>query len=779
MAVTRAIAAVGLLAVVAAAARVDAGHESPFYPSFYPHEIHLESVSPAAAAGLLRQASIHAFVGADPFDGRSVPGDVAFVESLGSYVVLTLNTAVPALRGRAARCALSSRLGAMLARRGGAFVLHPYPVTPYHADYLEHYDLAESAKQRILRGPDNAGSGGRVSVRLSATGALAEHLARALGPISTAGWDARVETIDVGELIAAHAASLNGWQGPPWIKAGWYNAYLALGGTIVDPSTRAQVDRILHRLVDGEYHGSEEKANLERTFVSLLGPGCERAVIGYTVRRTFFNTEFSKGVQNVAYDSLEGVTSPIFIRTVKLKDFMWNGWLRIGIAGRPGAAWNPVGGFGDAFGRLLWAAVSDPALLPGPYNDGWIANRVDAETWEQLLQRLFGSGTGNGGVLSVPPDAVVPQAGSGGLEPVGADRRVRERVEYRVLASSFHDGTAMTAADVLYAYVFASHWGGRASGQARAGDPLVERSTESMRRALAGIKVLTTQRVVKDLGGDLKLTYDVPVIDVYVNQGPADPQQVAAIAPPWSTVPWHLLALMEEGVQRGVGAFSQEEAGRRGVAWLDLVRDQGTRTKLAAILDDLAARSYVPDALKRWVTPADARRRWSALREFYRTYGHFLVTNGPYRLKRWSGSGVTLEAFRDLSYPLGVGSFDKHALPRRAYITGIDLRGDRLEVRPEVERVIKYQRSYEIVRERLGSNTSGAIDTPSAVCRFVVVRADGQVVKSATAHLAGPGVYGIDLREGLGPGAYSIQVAVFLDDNQMNPEIKSVGYRRP
>src|SRR5205807_9870908 len=168
MAVTRAIAAVGLLAVVAAAARVDAGHESPFYPSFYPHEIHLESVPPAAAAGLLRQASIHAFVGADPFDGRSVPGDVAFVESLGGYVVLTLNTAVPALRGREARCALSSRLGAMLARRGGAFVLHPYPVTPYHADYLQHHDLAESAKRRILRGPDYAGSGGRVRVALGA-----------------------------------------------------------------------------------------------------------------------------------------------------------------------------------------------------------------------------------------------------------------------------------------------------------------------------------------------------------------------------------------------------------------------------------------------------------------------------------------------------------------------------------------------------------------------------------------------------------------------------------
>src|SRR5438445_8465284 len=247
----RAVAAAGLLAVVAAVVPVDAGHESPFSPSFYPPEIQLESVPPAAAAGLLRQASIQAFVGADPFDGRGAPVDVSSVETLGSYVVLTLNTAVPALRDRDARCALSSRLLAMLSRHTGEFVFHPYPVTPYHADYLEHYDLAESAKQRVLRGPGADGSGGRMSVRLSATGALAERLARALGPLSTAGWDARVETIDVGELIAAHAANLNGWRGPPWIKEGWFNAYLALGETIVDPSEKAQVDRILRRLQDG------------------------------------------------------------------------------------------------------------------------------------------------------------------------------------------------------------------------------------------------------------------------------------------------------------------------------------------------------------------------------------------------------------------------------------------------------------------------------------------------------------------------------------------------
>src|SRR5207302_5664815 len=46
------------------------GHESPFYPSYYPQEIRLETVAPEAAGRLLVNASIHAYVGGDPFAGR-------------------------------------------------------------------------------------------------------------------------------------------------------------------------------------------------------------------------------------------------------------------------------------------------------------------------------------------------------------------------------------------------------------------------------------------------------------------------------------------------------------------------------------------------------------------------------------------------------------------------------------------------------------------------------------------------------------------------------------
>src|SRR5207245_3040721 len=100
---------------------------------------------------------------------------------------------------------------------------------------------------------------------------------------------------------------------------------------------------------------------------------------GYTVRRERYGADYSQGVENVGYDALEGLASPIFPRTVKLRDFPWNGWLNVAAPQPPSSAWNPVvSGFGDAFGRLVWAALADSAFLPSPHGDGWIEHRRSA-----------------------------------------------------------------------------------------------------------------------------------------------------------------------------------------------------------------------------------------------------------------------------------------------------------------------------------------------------------------------------------------------------------------
>ena len=75
---------------------------------------------------------------------------------------------------------------------------------------------------------------------------------------------------------------------------------------------------------------------------------------------------------------------------------------------------------------------------------------------------------------------------------------------------------------------------------------------------------------------------------------PEDPEQDAVFAPPWSTLPWHLMVLMEEAVGRGWAAFSQAEAARRGVEWLDLVRSEEIKTRLAALVDQFEREGFSP-----------------------------------------------------------------------------------------------------------------------------------------------------------------------------------------
>ena len=741
-----------LLAWIVVAAPARAGHEFPFYPSFYPQEIQIVAVEPPSAAEQLQKGSLHAYVGGDPF-GERIPPNVGHVEFLGSYVVVTVNTG--RFADKEARCAAARRAMERIAT--GSYAFHPYPVTPYHADFLQHFDLAEAAKKEY---PSRTAGG--ASLRIRAKGDLAKKLVRSATQTDDTAWDATVEAIDAHDLMSSRGVSLNGWVGPPWIKEGWFHAYLLHAGTVTDREAKQLIDTTFRRLVSGSYGGLVERLKLERRLVSLLRSGCERAVAGYTIKREYFNAEYSGGVENIAHDSHTGFNSHVFVRTVKLKDFPWNGWLTLGVPTVASAAWNPIGGFTDGAGRLMWFALGDPALFLSPFSWSWVPNRVTAS--------LVGPGSPPGGV-TVPEDALIPDPGTGLFRKVGPGARAAAQVHYRVLTSAFHDGTRMSPGDVIYPFAFAFRWGSKAGE--REYDPVVDASTALLRERLAGLKLLRVERDVLAFG-DMKLTYEVPVFDVYVNYRSPDPLQVAALAPPWSSLPWHVIALMEEAVTRGVAAFSQQDAKRRSIAWMDLARDQKLKEALASLVEELGQRSYVPEALKGFVSGGEARERWNALKRFYAESQHFLVTNGPYRLHQWSESSVVLRVFRDLSFPRGVGSFDRYAIPLRAYISKTELRGDRLEISAEVEKVERFGREYKIVTEPFSKRASEQDKRSLPVCRYVIVSPDGTVANAGTVPPTGAGTFVIPLKEKRTPGPHTILVALDLDGNHVKQLIKVV-----
>lgn len=314
----------------------EAGHEWPIYSSFYPSVIEIQTVDPANAAQLLPKGGIHAYVGGMPAFGGPPPPSVATATSLGGFVVVSVDPP---------DC---NKLWGTLhkfAEHPQDFVFHPYPVTPLHADYLEQEDLAAKAAAR----------------------------AQAAAP--PAAVTDKMRIIDADTLAEKAMSRFDGWSGPPWIKSGWFQAYQLLADALPPAEQKEAADKLAD-LEHGDFDDRDDQYNAERDLVSLLTGNCRRAVAGYTIRREVYDNDYYTGVENITADSIAGLDSPVFLRTVKLKDYPWNGDLRLGVPSPPEAAWNPVAGFTDPAGRLIWSALGDRAGFPAPYGDGWELDRM-------------------------------------------------------------------------------------------------------------------------------------------------------------------------------------------------------------------------------------------------------------------------------------------------------------------------------------------------------------------------------------------------------------------
>ena len=380
--------------------------------------------------------------------------------------------------------------------------------------------------------------------------------------------------------------------------------------------------------------------------------------------------------------------------------------------------------------------------------------------------------TANG--IVVAADAVLPDAGTGELRPVGTGRVARQKLTYRMLGSAFHDGTRTGAADLLYAFAFAYRWGAHGTDPAHY-DPAVAVATAPLREHLVGLKIVGTDTTSKSFRvGDINVVHELFIVDVYLNDAPDDAEQDAVLAPPWSTVPWHVLALMDAAVERGWAAFSKDEAARHGVEWLDLVRSERLKTQLASLVESFERDGYRPAALRSLVSADDARKRWAALAAFYKAHGHFLVTNGPYQLKRWSDDRAELDVFRDLSFPLGVGSFDAYAIPRRGFVTKVEREAGGLRLSAEIETAMRFQRSYEIHREALETIDPRDVTRAAPECRYTVIDGASRVVLAGTAQAGDDATFRLPLDAGLAPGSYTVLAEIVVNGNAVNADIRRI-----
>jgi hypothetical protein len=400
----------------------------------------------------------------------------------------------------------------------------------------------------------------------------------------------------------------------------------------------------------------------------------------YDTEYYVFNDDYDVGLHNMAWSPLVGFLEPsAFFRTVKIKLFPWNGWLLVGSPSVDKCRFNPFLVPGDATCYGLWSVLSDPAFVLNPYNLTFEPNRVVAHMVVE-------------GDFLLPPDSLFFDGG--GVRAVGGERvDANVKVLYRVLLGPYHHGVDMGAEDVIYALFFMKKW--------------VERDAELAKTAkhvlddLRGVRVLNITEVPFIIPNVLNSTKRYLWVESYLKVDRVNFEKVAALNPPWTTLPWELLYLVDTAL----------EEGRLSVRDLDLVEGK-TVDILAEKLRELSSVNAVPAQIRGMVNDVEARKRWDSLMSWFNSTGNLVVTNGPYMLAKTSKSEVVLKVFRDPTYPLGIGSYDHLNVPRFARISKAFLQNTtadggqpvRFEANVEVEDILFHARSYS--KEFRGSGSA-------------------------------------------------------------------------
>jgi hypothetical protein len=148
-------------------------------------------------------------------------------------------------------------------------------------------------------------------------------------------------------------------------------------------------------------------------------------------------------------------------------------------------------------------------------------------------------------------------------------------------------------------------------------------------------------------------------------------------------------------------------------------------------------------------------------------------------LDKVTSEGASLKVFRDFTYPLGVGSFDQYPIPLRAYVVRAERRGERLEIQADVEAIEKAARSYKIVREPFRPQPAGEKTREPLTVHWAVVGPGDEVAAAGASRDVQNGRLVVDLAGRLKPGAYRVLLALALNGNLVNPEVKLVPYRVP
>jgi|GEM_PF-1686947 len=284
-------------------------------------------------------------------------------------------------------------------------------------------------------------------------------------------------------------------------------------------------------------------------------------------------------------------------------------------------------------------AMTDPMVISDPQT-----LKTQAYRWGYKIDTA-----GAAGKMDVPADAVVWNTSANAWQAVGKNASAKSRTTYdlsKYVGTKWHHNATITWADVLY--FAASVW---------------DSSLDTQKNETAAFKYgsyFPTVRGIRIVGNTIEVYEDSTGFtdDSYLNFDRlfrrASPFEMQAAED----------ALFYKDNATYIASDYYAPEGSNATS-LVLVNATHVKALLFAMdgLDYARIAPFVTVAGKAYATPADLAQRQAAVKKWNATYGHLVISNGPYLMTAYDArtGAITLKAFRDSAYPFANSRSDAAA----------------------------------------------------------------------------------------------------------------------
>jgi len=344
-------------------------------------------------------------------------------------------------------------------------------------------------------------------------------------------------------------------------------------------------------------------------------------------------------------------------------------------------SWNPVAGLTDTYSTQIWYTLFDPSLSGHPFNGKIFPIRTD---WQIETK-------GPESLVNVPDDAIIWDSKSKNWKKVGSGIFAVSKATFDLKFGEWHHGQKMDMNDIIYSTYFLLEWGSEKDENDKTFDSDYSPQAAQTAKTLVGIKPI-----------------DEDTIEVYTNYWHFDEGEIASWTSPWSSMPWEIMAAMEQLVVDGKISFSRSESISKNVNWLSLIIPNDARL-VQNQLESFKSSNFIPESISEFNQISDYQiSRYQASVDWIDKHEHAVISNGPFYLDGYSpdSRSITIKSFDSIEYPLTQGIWNKFEQVEFPKVESVDI-NELVQKGTKLDIPIKTKNSTEI--HYFLSNSQGEI----------------------------------------------------------------------